>query len=363
MYDTTPHASDSAMQRSATGLHPDVLHQLTRLRGRLPDDFAPRDDWTTDTPRGERRLPDPIQALLSIIWPEAHVLLDEDGIGTIDFPMMVEADEEDGPFGRAWLFIAYLSSQFSWIVDLDAVDDDPPIHVIDHDECDEEHFGQPTPLSRMLAELQAVPAPSPEDLFPRACAVGDVTAVREGMTQSPALGALNASGLTPLHLAVIGRSAEVVRLLVEAGADPDAALLHDHRIPWTYRHPQRHCPDFREVTAGTTPLHLALEPSCRIRAVPEIDATVIEALLTAGADPNAADTHGRTPLHAAVTSFGPDALAAVRLLLAAGADPHARMQAPSHMPCSAQGHTALTLAQTLGSPAAAALLDHAAHMS
>ncbi|MFI7272923.1 ankyrin repeat domain-containing protein [Streptomyces sp. NPDC049879] len=353
MNDTTPPGP-------AGVLRPEVLRELERLRGTVPDDFAPRDGWTVTTPIGERLLPADIQALLSTDWPDAHVLLDEDGIGTIEYPMPLEIEEEDGPRGRAWLFIAMTSTQFYWLVDLDeAGTGDPPVRVIDHDWDEEEGIPDPDPLSRMLGELEAVPAPSAEDLFPRACALGDIVAVREALAGTPALGPLNDSGLTPMHLAVVGRSAAVVRALAEAGADPGAALRETYRIPWTYRHPRRHCPDFGDVNAGTTPLHLALTPRLRVKSAPDIAPDIIEALLATGADPNAPDEHGRTPLHDAVTADGPDALAAVRLLVTAGGDPDAHMEHPTRLRRPVRSHTPLTIARELGRTEAADLLENA----
>ncbi|WP_344593219.1 ankyrin repeat domain-containing protein [Actinomadura vinacea] len=352
--------NDTTHQRSAGGLRPGVLSQLERLRGKVPDGFAPRDEWTVTTPGGERRLPAETQALLSIEWPEAHVLLDEDDIGPIDFPMMTEVDEEDWPDERPWLFVAFTSTQFYWLVDLDeAGTGDPPVYVIDHDWHDEEEFPEPDPLSRMLADLKAVPPPLPEDLFPRACALGDLDAVREALPGEPALGPLNDSGLTPMHLAVIGRSADVVRALAEAGADPGAALHETCRIPWKYRNPKRHCDTFRDLRAGATPLHLALSPYLRVKSGPDIAPDVVEALLAAGADPNVADELGRTPLHDAVTSVSRNTLDALRLLLEAGGDPHARMDDTTQRPYGPASRTPLTIAQELGRTEAADLLKTA----
>lgn len=369
MNDTNQHRSAPAAsgEQPAGGLDPEVLRQLERLRGGVPDDFAPRDEWTVATPVGERRLPPEIQALLSIEWPEPHVLLDEDDIGPIEFPMMLEVDEEDGPTERAWLFMGFTSTQFSWMVDLDeAGTGDPPVYVIDHDWYDEgEGFSEPgEPLSRMLAELKAVPPPLPEELFPRACAVGDIDAVQEALPGKPALAPLDDSGLTPMHLAVIGRSSDVVRALAEAGADPNAALHETFRIPWRYRDPERHRDTFGDLGAGATPLHLALNPYTRVKSGPDIAPDVIEALLAAGADPNAADAHGRTPVHDAVTSVVRGALDALRLLLEAGGDPDARMGDPTGLPhrfehLKAKARTPLTIAQELGRTDAAALLENA----
>lgn len=79
-------------------------------------------------------------------------------------------------------------------------------------------------------------------------------------------------------------------------------------------------------TDGSTPLHLGAE-QFHLRGDPEI----VESLLGAGADPSARDATGDTPLHrAAEHNQNP---AVVRLLVAAGADPDARngnRQTPLH---------------------------------
>ncbi len=70
-----------------------------------------------------------------------------------------------------------------------------------------------------------------------------------------------------------------------------------------------------------TPVLPAPDPN---KAIRQYNPASAESLLQAGDDPNARDTHARTPLHAAATGLGWGKLELVRLLLAKGADPNAR---------------------------------------
>lgn len=99
------------------------------------------------------------------------------------------------------------------------------------------------------------------------------------------LEAENYEGHTPLHVAVIHKDAEMVRLLREAGADLNKP----------------------EPTCGRSPLHLAVEAQA---------ADVLELLLKAGADPAARMYGGRTPLGSATLRPNP---VLARLLRAHGA--------------------------------------------
>uniref|UniRef100_A0A8C6RZ45 Nuclear factor of kappa light polypeptide gene enhancer in B cells inhibitor, beta n=1 Tax=Nannospalax galili TaxID=1026970 RepID=A0A8C6RZ45_NANGA len=99
------------------------------------------------------------------------------------------------------------------------------------------------------------------------------------------LEAENYDGHTPLHVAVIHKDAEMVRLLQDAGADLNKP----------------------EPTCGRTPLHLAVEAQA---------ASVLELLLRAGADPTARMYGGRTPLGSALLRPNP---ILARLLRAHGA--------------------------------------------
>lgn len=104
-------------------------------------------------------------------------------------------------------------------------------------------------------------------------------------------------GDTALHLAAAGYRVEIVKRLIAAGADPNGATNH-------------RC---------STPLHYAADGYI---IGPDWDARrqvkTIGALLDAGADIQAQDKNGATPLHRAVRTR---CAAAVKFLLKRGADP------------------------------------------
>jgi ankyrin repeat protein len=151
----------------------------------------------------------------------------------------------------------------------------------------------------------------------RAIAAADASKVSEMLEASPALAAASVeagatrreaapyyldeidhyvyAGDTALHIAAAAHQPNLVRRLLELGADVGA--------------PNRR---------GAQPLHYAADGIPGSDAwKPEAQAAVIAALIAAGADPNATDRSGVSPLHRAVrTRCGP----AVRALLEGGAD-------------------------------------------
>jgi ankyrin repeat protein len=132
--------------------------------------------------------------------------------------------------------------------------------------------------------------------------------------------AVAGDGYSPLGLAAFFKRRDVVKVLLERGANPSM--------------PSR--------DQGFTSLHSAVATDAGA-----VDRDLIRALLVAGADPNLRSREGGTPLHTAAFTGDIDS---VELLLAYGADP---------MATDAKGHTPLDMARDRKNVEAASALHHA----
>lgn len=140
----------------------------------------------------------------------------------------------------------------------------------------------------------------------------DFPAARRVLADEPAVARARGSGLSPLLLALYMRADDVVKDLLEKGADPDvheaAALGDAGRLRALVGEDKGRLAAMS--SDGWSALHLAAHFD---------RADAVRALLSMGADVRArsANANGNTPLHAAAAG---GAAEAARLLVAAGAE-------------------------------------------
>jgi len=160
----------------------------------------------------------------------------------------------------------------------------------------------------VVAALRA--AAPPLDVFEATTFGQDERLVRILAADPGAATAISADGFTALHFAAFFGGPAVARVLLDAGADPDAVSRN---------------------AMAVRPLHSAVAGG-----QPE----VALALIAAGADPAARQRHGWTPLHGAADNGLPDV---VEALLAAGADPGATNDdgTTARSLAAARGHDAI----------------------
>lgn len=153
-----------------------------------------------------------------------------------------------------------------------------------------------------------------------AAAVGDADRVKHLLeTKAASATDHNTDGFHPLGLAAFFHRVDVLKLLLNSGADVHAPSRNPMRV---------------------TALHSAVADGG--------DRESALALIAAGADPNAKQRHGWTPLHGAAASGD---RVVVEALLAAGADPALTND---------DGKTAADVARRSGHRDVAELIEHAA---
>ena len=307
---------------AAPHLSAEVLTQLARLKGRPPADVPPT-DVKVETPVGPRSLPPSVQALAAVEWPDGHVVVTRDAHeNEARLPRTSEA--EAGVFGnepeRAWFAVGVFDYGARWLVDLDeAAGTDDPVVAFDGYGGRAGTF-RARPLSQRLTDLKSKRPVPKRYAFARACANGDVDAVKAGIATGASLWPVKAGDPTPLHLAALtSRSPEVVRLLIEAGAGLE--IVVDKQPASLHKYTERERFSGVRLLPGGTPLAAALD--ALTAGTPETVAAVpgiVDVLLAAGANTEARTATGDTMLGKASGTHSAEALGVVERLLAAGAD-------------------------------------------
>jgi len=143
------------------------------------------------------------------------------------------------------------------------------------------------------------------DVF-EAAAFGDLDRLSEILSEAPELvDARSGDGFTPLHLAAFFGQTDAVRLLLARGADVDPV-----GTAWMTGTPLHAAAAGSHAAIVRMPLEAGADPTARQRhgftplhaAAANGDLASVEALLAAGADPNATNEDGATPVDLADAS-------------------------------------------------------------
>jgi ankyrin repeat protein len=166
-----------------------------------------------------------------------------------------------------------------------------------HADVDEQDFYRGTPL--MIAAAQ-----------------GSVTMTKHLIAAGAKIGATNHDGYQAIHDAT---TPEILKLLLDAGADPEAAIASTGATPLVIAAGTGHVDVVRALLAKHVHTDSGQQPALHTAIVQGEGALMVPILLAAGANPKLIDqTNGESPLHLAVKYRS---LAAITALLDAGVSP------------------------------------------